>query len=106
MSIKKPMVLCFAGPNGSGKSTITKFFDIVGIYTNADDFVASSGISNEEAAKFLYEKRLAFIDEKVDFTFETVLSSKYNMDLLKKAKDNGYFIKCIFEIFIIHHFNV
>ena len=98
MLIKKPMVLCFAGPNGSGKSTITKFFDIVGIYTNADDFVASSGISNEEATKFLYEKRLAFIDEKVDFTFETVLSSKYNMDLLKKAKDNGYFIKCIFVL--------
>ena len=29
------MLLCFAGPNGSGKSTITKFFEIVGEYTNA-----------------------------------------------------------------------
>ena len=38
MSTKKPMVLCFAGPNGSGKSTITKFFDIVGIYINKVDF--------------------------------------------------------------------
>ena len=46
MSERKPMVLVLAGPNGSGKSTITQFFDIVGNYTNADDMVASTGMSN------------------------------------------------------------
>ena len=50
MSDKKPMVLFFAGPNGSGKSTITKYFEIVGTYTNADDMVASTSMSNKEAA--------------------------------------------------------
>lgn len=44
------MVLVFAGPNGSGKSTITEYFEIVGRYTNADDMVRTSFISNEEAA--------------------------------------------------------
>lgn len=39
---KKPMVLVMAGPNGSGKSTISRFFDKVGIYTNADDVVAAT----------------------------------------------------------------
>ena len=51
MSDRKPMVLVLAGPNGSGKSTITRFFDIVGIYTNADDMVAATGMSNEDAAR-------------------------------------------------------
>ncbi len=47
MSTKKPMVLVLAGPNGSGKSTITQYFEIVGTYTNADEIVAATGMSNE-----------------------------------------------------------
>lgn len=56
MSNKKPMILVLAGPNGSGKSTITGYFEKVGTYTNADDIVAATGMSNEEAAKFVDEK--------------------------------------------------
>lgn len=92
------MLLCFAGPNGSGKSTITKFFEIVGEYTNADDVVSSTGMGNEEAAKFVDKKRYDSIKEKSDLTFETVLSSKYKMDILRKSKSEGYFIKCIFVL--------
>ena len=55
MSNKKPMILVLAGPNGSGKSTITGYFEKVGTYTNADDIVAATGMSNEEAAKFVDE---------------------------------------------------
>ena len=95
---RKPMLLCFAGPNGSGKSTITKFFEIVGEYTNADDVVSSTGMGNEEAAKFVDKKRYDSIKEKSDLTFETVLSSKYKMDILRKSKSEGYFIKCIFVL--------
>lgn len=95
---KKPMALVFAGPNGSGKSTIKQYFEIVGTYTNADDIVAATGISNEEAAKFVDEKRYEAIMKKEDFTFETVLSSKYKLDILMKAKEEGYFIKCIFVL--------
>ena len=53
MSEKKPMVLVLAGPNGSGKSTITQYFDKIGTYTNADDIVAATGMSNQEAAEFV-----------------------------------------------------
>ena len=95
---RKPMLLCFAGPNGSGKSTITKFFEIVGEYTNADDVVSSTGMGNEEAAKFVDKKRYDSIKEKSDLTFETVLSSKYKMDILRKSKEEGYFIKCVFVL--------
>ena len=57
-SKNKPMVLVFAGPNGSGKSTITEYFEIKN-YTNADDIVKTIGVSNEEAAKIVQEKRYA-----------------------------------------------
>lgn len=74
MSERKPMVLVLAGHNGSGKSTITQFFDIVGNYTNADDMVASTGMSNEDAAVLADKMRYRSIELKEDFTFETVLS--------------------------------
>ena len=90
---KKPMILVFAGPNGSGKSTITKYFDTVGKYTNADDIVNSMGMDNREAAEFVDKKRYESIENKEDFTFETVLSSEYKLKLLRKAKDEGYFRK-------------
>lgn len=106
MSERKPMILVLAGPNGSGKSTITQFFDIVGSYTNADDMVASTGMSNQEAAVFADKKRYHSIEVKEDFTFETVLSSKYKLDILKKAKSEGYFIKCVFVLTIDASINV
>lgn len=106
MSDKKPMILVFAGPNGSGKSTITQFFDIIGEYTNADNIVAATGMSNKEAAELVNKKRYAAIEEKRNFTFETVLSSHYNLDILKKAKENGYFIKCIFVLTVAPSVNV
>lgn len=98
MSNKNPMVLVFAGPNGSGKSTITSFFDIVGEYTNADDIVASTGIDNMEAALLADRRRYDAISLKRDITFETVLSSKYKIDILRTAKEKGYFIKCVFVL--------
>lgn len=98
MRNKKPMVLVIAGPNGSGKTTITEYFTTIGQYTNADKVVESTGMDNLEAAKLVDEKRYASIKEKEDFTFETVLSSSYKMDILQKAKENGYFIKCVFVL--------
>ena len=106
MSIRKPMILVLAGPNGSGKSTITQYFEKVGEYTNADDVVASTGMDNIEAARFVDKKRYAAISEKRDFTFETVLSSEYKLDILRKAKSEGYFIKCVFVLTVNPYINV
>lgn len=98
MSTKKPMVLVMAGPNGSGKSTITQYFEKVGIYTNADEMVLSTGMKNEDAAIKADESRYESIEKREDFTFETVLSSDYKIKILEKAKAAGYFIKCIFVL--------
>ncbi|MBQ2721160.1 MAG: zeta toxin family protein [Clostridia bacterium] len=106
MSDKKPMILVFAGPNGSGKSTITQFFDTVGTYTNADDMVSATGMKNEDAAVLADKMRYDSIKNKEDFTFETVLSSRYKLDILEKAKAEGYFIKCIFVLTVDPAVNV
>ena len=63
MSERKPLLLVFAGPNGSGKSTISQYFEIAGTYTNADDIVAATGISNEKAAVMADEKRYQSIEK-------------------------------------------
>lgn len=106
MSSKKPMLLVFAGPNGSGKSTILQFFEKVGEYTNADDVVSSTGMDIIEAAKFVDQKRYAAINDNKDLTFETVLSSEFKMDVLREAKNHGYFIKCIFILTVDPLINV
>lgn len=106
MQNKKPMILVLAGPNGSGKSTITSFFEKVGQYTNADDVVMTTGMDNMEAAKLVDRMRYDSISKKEDFTFETVLSSNYKMDILRKAKSEGYFIKCVFVLTIDPKINI
>lgn len=37
--------------------------------------------------------RYESIDKKEDFTFETVLSSEYKLNILRKAKEDGIFYK-------------
>lgn len=98
MQNRKPMILVIAGPNGSGKSTITTFFDKVGRYTNADDVVSATGMDNMEAAILVDKMRYDSIEKKEDFSFETVLSSSYKLNILRKAKEEGYFIKCVFVL--------
>ena len=106
MQNKKPMILVLAGPNGSGKSTITTSFDKVGKYTNADDIVATTGMDNMEAAVLVDKMRYESISKKEDFTFETVLSSEYKLNILRKAKAEGYFVKCVFVLTIDPKINI
>ena len=87
--IMLPEVMVFAGPNGSGKSTITRMAKTVGIYINADDIKKSSLCTDMEAAIKAEELREKALSDKIDFTFETVLSTDRNLSLLKRAKENG-----------------
>ena len=94
----QPEVIVFAGPNGSGKSTITRMAKTVGVYINADDIKRASLCSDLEAAIKAEELREKAVDEKSDFTFETVLSTDRNLSLIKRAKENGFFVRCIYVL--------
>lgn len=93
-----PEVMVFAGPNGSGKSTITGMAKTVGVYINADDIKRSSLCTDIEAAVKAEELRENMLRAKADFTFETVLSTDRNLNLLKRAKEKGYFVRGIYVL--------
>ncbi len=101
-----PEVIVFAGPNGSGKSTITRMAKTVGTYINADDIKLASHCSDLEAALAAERLREDMIARKADFTFETVLSTDRNLKLLKRAKENGYFVRCIYVLTVSPTINV
>ena len=91
--LKKPEIIVFAGPNGSGKSTITKMANIIEPYVNADDIKRTNHCTDLEAAQLADKMRYQFISESKSFTFETVLSTERKLDMLKIAKQQGFFIR-------------
>lgn len=102
----KPRLLVFAGPNGSGKTTATRGTPIVGTYVNADDIRVDAGCSDLEAAQAATRLREALLGHGADFTFETVLSTDRNLDLLRRAKSAGYEITSVFVLTVSASINV
>lgn len=103
---RKTMVVVFAGPNGSGKSTVTNLVEKNGEYINADDIKASTKCSDLDAANQAKSMRERCVAEHKDFTFETVLSTPMNLDLLKLAKENDFFIRCYYVLTSSSNINV
>ena len=97
-SAKKPEIIVFAGPNGSGKSTITRMAKTVGAYINADDIKRTTLCTDLEAALAAEKMRESALAAKEDFTFETVLSTDRNLKLLQRAKEAGYFLRCVYVL--------
>lgn len=95
---KKPEVIVFAGPNGSGKSTVTTLAAIIAPYINADEIRRTIHCTDIEATQKAEWLRNQSIDRFQSFTFETVMSTRRNLDLLIKAKQAGYFIRCIYVL--------
>lgn len=95
--IIKPEVIVFAGPNGSGKSTITRMAKIAGKYINADGIKRATLCSDLEAAQKAERLRNQALDERSDFTFETVLSTERNLELLRRAKE--FYIDSMLNLF-------
>lgn len=103
----KPEVIVFAGPNGSGKSTFTEllrpgYMD----YINADEIKKNLKCSDIEAAQIAEQQREQHLKEKTEFCFETVMSTDRNLNLLKRAKQKGYFIRCYYILTVDPEINI
>ena len=103
---RRPRLLIFAGPNGSGKSTVTKGLPVTGVYVNADDIKKASGCSDLAAAQEAEKIRHILLDGRQDFTFETVLSTDRNLELLQQAKEAVYEIQAVFVLTCDKEINV
>lgn len=102
----KPKIVVFAGPNGSGKSTITDNCNICGKYINADVIRSQNNITEYDAAVYAEKLRESCLENHEDFTFETVLSTERNLNLLKRAKIDGYFIRGFYVLTCSAEINV
>jgi predicted ABC-type ATPase len=106
LEINKGEIYGFIGPNGSGKTTVSQGLPVFGTYINADDLKMEYGLTDLEAAQQAELLRNTLLDKRVDFSFETVLSTKRNLVLLKKAKNQGYEVRCIYVLTCNENINV
>lgn len=103
----KPILIVIAGPNGSGKTTITSKI-LKHEWTEACKYLNPDEIAENElgdwnlpqnslqAAKIATERRYSYIQNKVSFIFETVFSSNEKVEFIKKAINEGYFVRLFF----------
>ena len=95
-----------SGPNGSGKSTFTELLKPPIDYINADEIKKSLKCSDIEAAQLAEKQREKHLEQMEEFCFETVLSTERNLDLLKRAKEKGYFIRCYYILTVDPAINI
>ena len=105
--MRKPVLIVIAGPNGSGKTSTTRLvikheWAEQCVYINPDEIAQNKfGDWNDpdavrQAVEYCEEWREQLLKEHKDFIFETVLSSDGKVDFLKRAKEEGYFIRMFF----------
>ena len=105
--MRKPVLIVIAGPNGSGKTSTTRLvikheWAEQCVYINPDEIAQSKfGDWNDvnalrQAVEYCEEWREQLLREYKDFIFETVLSSDAKVNFLKRAKEEGYFIRMFF----------
>ncbi|EMD81678.1 zeta toxin family protein [Pacificimonas flava] len=91
-------MIVLAGPNGAGKSTLyaTRVAPtFAGPFINADiiqrdEMGNASPEASYEAARIASSRRDEFIAEGRDFVTETVFSHSSKLDLIDKARSNGF----------------
>jgi predicted ABC-type ATPase len=102
---KNPTCYVIAGPNGAGKTTFALKYlpEIAGCHNFVNADLIAYGISPLNSAALQYDAGRLFlnevhknIDKRVDFAFETTLSGRSHINLLKKLKKSDWRIVLFF----------
>ena len=107
MTEKEPTLCVVAGPNGSGKTTTTvqllnNEWTADSLYINPDNIAQemfgdwNSPKAVVKAAEYATKLRYECLEQKRDFVFETVFSSAEKLEFLRKAKEEGFFIRLFY----------
>jgi len=100
-----PNLYIIAGCNGAGKTTAS--FTILPKLLNCNEFLNADNIASGlspfnvesvafEAGRILLQRINQSLEGKKDFAFETTLSTKSYISLIKKARINGYRITLLY----------
>ena len=100
-----PNLYIIAGCNGAGKTTAS--FTVLPEMLNCEEFVNADEIARGlspfnpdkaaiEAGRLMLKKVDSLIGQKVDFAFETTLSSRSFVNTISKAKGSGYQVTLLF----------
>jgi len=102
-----PLLIVIAGPNGSGKTTITS--EVIesdwmedAVYINPDNVALerfgdwNSSEAVLESARFCERWREECLKEGKSLIFETVMSATDKIDVIRRAKAAGYFVRVFF----------
>lgn len=95
-----PNLYIIAGCNGAGKTTAS--YTVLPEMLNCKEFVNADEIARGlspfqpekvaiDAGKIMLTRIQELIKSKVDFSFETTLSPRYFINLIKEAQEQGYF---------------
>ncbi len=107
VSNHKPLLIVIAGPNGSGKTTVTtkvlnhEWLEDA-VYVNPDNVARDmfGDWNNQEAvlkaALYCEEWRERCLMDKQSLIFETVMSTQGKVDFIRRAKEQGYFVRLFF----------
>jgi len=102
---QKPICFIITGPNGAGKTTFALRYlpQIAGCrnFVNAD--LIAYGLSpfdslsaQYEAGRLFLREIYANINKRVDFAFETTLAGRSQINLLKKLRQDGWYVVLFF----------
>jgi predicted ABC-type ATPase len=103
--MKNPKLYVIAGPNGSGKTTFAKEF--LPLYAKCRNFINADLIAQGlspfspqtaaiHAGRLVLKQIRDFSEKRIDFSFETTLSGKIHLPLLRSLQQKGYSVRLFF----------
>ncbi len=99
--VGRPVCTIIGGPNGSGKSTIYDTLALPGHFVNADIIARSINPTQPEAASMAAGRRTLgelarMIGTRESFVYETTLSSRQSLEVMRRARSADYEVGLIF----------
>jgi len=103
--LKDKNLYIIAGCNGAGKTTAS--YSILPEILDCKEFVNADEIAKGlspfqpenvsfEAGRIMLHRIDELLQKEVDFAFETTLSAKSYISIVKKAQSQGYFVTLVF----------